>query len=299
LLVVTALMAAMAGRVARRLARPLERLAEAADRWGAGDLAFRTDVAHDTGGLAREIRDLASSFNRMADRLEVMVRGQKELLGAVSHELRSPLARARVALEIARDRLATSGDASAAAIDRIEIELGTIDTILGDLLSATRAGLADVRKEPHEIAAWVRARLDEEPEPPPVLMDVAPDVGKLCVPFDGALLARAFHNLLVNARTHGHRLDRPIRAAVSRTGDRVQIAVRDEGPGFASGFEARAFEPFVRADAARSRSATEGGTGLGLAIVRRIVEAHGGRAFARNYKEGDTSGAEVGFELPT
>jgi signal transduction histidine kinase len=299
LLAVTALMAVMAGHVARRLARPLERLAEAADRWGAGDLAFRTDVARDSGGLAREIRDLASSFNRMADRLEGMVRGQKELLGAVSHELRSPLARARVAVEIARDRSAGAGDASTAAIDRVEIELGVIDTILGDLLSVTRAGLADVRRERQGIVPWLRARLAEQPEPPLVLLEVAADASDLSVPFDNALLARAFHNLLVNARTHGHPADRPIRVVVSRDAGRVRIAVRDEGPGFEPGFEARAFEPFVRADVARPRSGAAAGSGLGLAIVRRIVEAHGGAAFAHNLTGAGASGAEVGFDLPT
>ena len=106
LFLVVALLSAMAGGVANQLAVPLERLARAADRLGEGDLAFRTDVAsRGRRWVAREVRDVALRFNRMADRLEAMVRGQRELLGAISHELRSPLARARIALEIARDRL--------------------------------------------------------------------------------------------------------------------------------------------------------------------------------------------------
>jgi len=76
----------------------------------------------------------------------------------------------------------------------------------------------------------------------------------------------------------------------------LRMVVRDEGPGFAPGFAERAFEPFVRGDAARSRPTAGAGYGLGLAIVRRIVEAHAGRAFAHNAAEG--AGAEVGFDLP-
>jgi signal transduction histidine kinase len=113
-------------------------------------------------------------------------------------------------------------------------------------------------------------------------------------------LARAFHeNRLVNARTHGHPADRPIRVIVSRNAGQVRIAACDEGPGFAPGFEARAFEPLVHAHPARPRSGTAGGSGLGLAIVHRIVEAHGGAAFARSLTDGGVSGAEVGFDLPT
>src|ERR1700722_19614045 len=105
LVLVFAVLSLMAGRVANLIARPLEQLAHAADRFGGGDLGFRAEVGRARRWVAREVRDVALSFNRMADRVEAMVRGQRELLGAISHELRSPLGRARVALEIARDRL--------------------------------------------------------------------------------------------------------------------------------------------------------------------------------------------------
>ncbi|HEX3343888.1 MAG TPA: HAMP domain-containing protein, partial [Polyangiaceae bacterium] len=105
LVVVFTVLSLMAGRVANLIARPLEQLAHAADRFGGGDLAFRADLGRTRRWVAREVHDVAVSFNRMAERVEAMVRGQRELLGAISHELRSPLGRARVALEIARDRL--------------------------------------------------------------------------------------------------------------------------------------------------------------------------------------------------
>jgi len=342
LLLVVGVLSAMAGAVANQLARPLERLAEAADRFGGGDLAFRTEVSGGRRWVAREVQEVAVSFNRMADRVEAMVRGQRELLGAISHELRSPLGRARVALEIARDRLPASAGSSearvrtprptpsagsseaarspAGALDDIEKELRAVDAILGDLLDVTRAGLSDLHKETRGVAEWVRARVSDEPASPPIAVDVADDVRDLALPIDTALLGRALHNLLVNARAHGQPVVRKLERSessddtpetdtpqidvrVTRFGDGARVAVRDRGPGFAEGFAQRAFEPFVRGDPSRARPSSGAGYGLGLAIVRRIVEAHGGSVFARNWTgpgEGGAgeSGAEVGFDLP-
>jgi signal transduction histidine kinase len=298
LLLVVAVLSGLAGRVANQLASPLEQLADAADRFGAGDLAFRTDVGR--GPLrwtVREVRDVAVSFNRMADRVEATVRGQRELLGAISHELRSPLGRARVALEIARDRLAPdpSERSPARALDDVDAQLTAVDRLLGDLLDVTRAGLADLRRERRAIADWVKGCLVDEPRPPPIELAVDPGAADVEASIDPALLARAVHNLLLNARAHGHPAEAPIEVSIARDGDRVRIVVRDRGPGFPEGFADKAFEPFVRADASRARPAAGSGHGLGLAIVRRVVEAHGGRTFARNAPE---RGAEVGFDLP-
>jgi signal transduction histidine kinase len=299
LFAVGAVLSVMASRIANLLARPLEQLAQAADRFGGGDLAVRADMSHASRWVALEVRGVAVSFNRMADRVEAMVRGQRELLGAISHELRSPLGRARVALEIARDRLASGvphQKSPSLALDDVESQLTAIDSILGDLLDVTRAGLADLRKESRDFVEWLQGRVAEEPTPPSIELQISPGAEPCVVAFDPSLLARALHNLLENARAHGHPPDRAIRLFVARKGSILQTIVRDEGPGFAPGFAERAFEPFVRGDVARSRPATGAGYGLGLAIVQRIVEAHGGRAFARNASDG--AGAEAGFDLP-
>jgi signal transduction histidine kinase len=299
LVLVFTVLSLMAGRVANLIARPLEQLAHAADRFGGGDLAFRADVGRARRWVALEVREVAVSFNRMAERVEAMVRGQRELLGAISHELRSPLGRARVALEIARDRLPPPPveRSPASALDDVEKQLLAVDGILGDLLDVTRTGLADVRKETRPFVEWLRARTVEEAGPPAVLLDAAADVRDLAIPFDGKLLGRAVHNLLINARAHGHPDERPLEVTVARDKAVLRVVVRDRGPGFPAGFAERAFEPFVRGDVARARPTVGAGYGLGLAIVRRIVEAHGGRAFARNVEPGG-GGAEVGFELP-
>jgi len=302
---VVGVLSTMAGGVANQLARPLERLANAADRFGGGDLKIRTDLA---GGrrrwVAQEVRDVAVSFNRMADRIEAMVRGQRELLGAISHELRSPLGRARVALEIARDRLPADsrepGDRSPlVALDDVEKQLGGVDAILGDLLDVARTGLADLRKESRGFVEWLEARVAEEPSPPAIALVAGPEERALVLAFDPALLARAVQNLLVNGRAHGHPPDRSLELRVSRGAERVSVVVRDRGPGFSEGFAERAFEPFVRGDPSRARPTAGPGYGLGLTLVRRIVEAHGGRVFARNAEAGVSGGgAEVGFDLP-
>ncbi|HSY21751.1 MAG TPA: ATP-binding protein [Polyangiaceae bacterium] len=334
LVLVGIVLSVMAGAVADQLARPLERLAMAADRFGSGDLSVRAEAA---GGarrwVAREVRDVAVRFNRMAERVEAMVRGQRELLGAISHELRSPLGRARIALEIARDRIGDGGgpvgartDAAAGlagegtpraaagtALDEVEKQLGAVDAILGDLLDLTRAGLADLRPQTRAFVPWLRDRIAEEPVPPSVAVQVDAAIEDQPLAFDPALLARVVHNLLVNARAHGHPVEAPVdvrvealatRPGASRGEERghwIRVVVRDRGAGFPAGFADRAFEPFVRGDAARSRPKEGAGYGLGLTIVRRIVEAHGGRVFARNAgvdRAGAAGGAEVGFELP-
>ncbi len=297
LLLVLGVLSAMAGIIADQLARPLERLADAADRFGGGDLKARTRPAGTARWVAREVLDVATSFNRMADRVEAIVRSQREFLGAISHELRSPLGRAHVALEIARDRLGTDPGPrpAAASLDEIETQLGQVNSILGDLLDVARTGLTDLRKEKLDLAAWLRRALALEPTPPNVELTVDPSADGLDVVFDPSLLARVIHNLLENARAHGHPSDRAIEVRIARAGPVARIVVRDRGPGLPPGFAEKAFEPFMRAEPSRTRPATGSGSGLGLAIVRRVVEAHAGRVYASNAEGG---GAEIGVELP-
>lgn len=297
--VVLALLAALlalslaARRVAMRLSKPLEHVAGAAERFGAGDLTARAGIdGFSRRWVADEVRDVGRSFDHMADRISRIVVEQRELLAAISHELRSPLGRARVALEIARDRSAEPLPAH----DDIEKQLGEVDAILGDLLASARAGLADVRREPTNIDAWVKKRAAAETTGP---VTVKASTG-LRAEIDPALLGRALHNLLANAWAHGHPKDTPLEVSVTPAEEVgfVRVAVRDRGPGFSAEILPRAFDAFVTGTGA-ARSPGAHGIGLGLALVRRIVEAHGGRVSAVNVEEaGKTTGAIVAIELP-
>lgn len=301
--VVVALLAALfvlgavARRVSKRLARPLEHLADTAERFGSGDLTARTGIEGlPRRWMAEEVRDVASAFDTMADRIARVVTEQRELLAAISHELRSPLGRARVALEIARERAETA-TGSARAIEDVDVQLVEIDAILGDLLASARAGLADLRIERTAIVPWLRARIAAESGGPiELVVDDAAAAAHASI--DAALLGRALHNVFANAWAHGHPKEAPLVVTVTIEGERLRVVVRDRGPGFSPDVLPRAFEPFVMGGD-RARSPGAHGMGLGLALVRRIVEAHGGSASAANVGEaGATKGAEVTIALP-
>lgn len=293
----------VARRVSAQLARPLELVAGTAERFGGGELTARTGVEKlSRRWVAEEVREVARAFDAMAERISRVVLDQRELLGAISHELRSPLGRAKVAIEIARERAGGEGAADpsaggiARALDDVDRQLVEIDTILGDLLASARAGLADLRRERVDIVAWLEERAGAETAGSVVVRD-APR-SSITMELDRALLGRALHNVFANAWSHGHPKDVPIEVSITATKDAVRIVVRDRGPGFAPDVLARAFDPFVTGTGP-ARSPGAHGIGLGLTLVRRIVEAHGGRTSAENVEEsGSPAGAVVVVELP-
>jgi signal transduction histidine kinase len=308
LLAALVVLGAVARRVSMQLARPLEHVAATAERFGAGDLGARTGVDKlPRRWVAEEVRDLGRAFDKMADRISRVVLEQRELLAAISHELRSPLGRARVALEIARERTearptldGSEGEVSPPrllrSLDDVDRQLVEVDAILGDLLASARAGLADLRRESLAILPWLEERVAAE-----TIGDievVADGLANVTMSFDPALLGRAFHNVLANAWAHGHPKDVPLVVTATASDELVRITVRDRGPGFAPDILPRAFDPFVTGTGA-ARSPGAHGIGLGLSLVRRIVEAHGGRVLAENVDDGDrTAGALVALELP-
>ncbi|MFO0664911.1 MAG: HAMP domain-containing sensor histidine kinase [Polyangiaceae bacterium] len=272
--------------IAARFAAPLERVAQAATRFGDGDLASRAGTGPSD---PEEVGAVAASFDAMASRIEQVVRDQRTLLAAISHELRSPIGRAHVALEIAREK---EDSAALATVDR---ELTTLNTILSDLMASARSGLADLTIESFDLGAMLRKRLTEEPVPP--IIELVVD-GAVPVKADSALVWRAVANLLSNARVHGHDPNAPIVLTVQTSDGVPTISVRDAGQGFPSDILDKAFQPFVRGSVARTPQAASQSTGLGLALVLRIAEAHGGKAFAENVVEGGrVVGARVGFSL--
>ncbi|HUM12003.1 MAG TPA: HAMP domain-containing sensor histidine kinase [Myxococcaceae bacterium] len=267
--VALAMLWAMSGRIAWKLAWPLEELTRVARDLGEGRLQSRFDVRFARG----EVRSLAEVMNGMAERIERQLKDQRELLAAVSHELRTPLARIRLLLELGR-----GGDTS--VLDQLEHEVLEMDALVGELLASARLDFTAMARLPLD-AGDLGTRALERAALPPALLEV--ESAPVSLEGDPTLLQRALSNLLENARVHGAGVTR---LRVDAPDGVVRFSVEDAGPGLPDGGE-RAFAPFQRGEASD-------GLGLGLALVRRIAEAHGGMAFAENRAEG---GARVGFTV--
>ncbi|HTQ03598.1 MAG TPA: HAMP domain-containing sensor histidine kinase [Polyangiaceae bacterium] len=274
-----------AGVIARRLTRPLDQLVRVTQAIGAGDLGARVRLGRHQAG---EVGALADSVNEMAARIERQLREERTLLAAVSHELRSPLARLRMLVELAR------GGASAERLDEIERELVGLDALIGKLLASSRLEFGELRLETLT-ASQVAARALEVAGLGAELLTDASN-GAL-VEIDPTLVGRALGNLLENAAEHGRGVERltVTRVQEGPRGERVRFEVTDRGPGFEPNVLEHAFEAFYSSRS--SETVKESGSlGLGLALVARIARAHGGRAFAENRADG--GGARAVLELP-
>jgi len=279
--------------IVRKLTRRLERLQDGVHQWGEGDLSIRVpDAGSD------EVAFLARRFNHAAQRVQTLVQSheallasQKSLLANASHELRSPLTRIRMGLELMgpsttpafRDEIARNISELdqlieeillASRLDAHEADMGTVESV--DLI-----GLAA------EECAHVGAELDVQ------TVEAAADgqlvSQELAVQGVAKLLRRAVRNLLENARRHAAG---EITLHLGQTARQVEVRVCDRGPGVPLALRDRIFEPFYRLPGATER---DGGVGLGLALVKSIAERHGGRVSCENRSEG---GACFVLELP-
>jgi len=228
--------------------------------------------------LRGEVGVLARAINEMASKVQRQMADQRELLAAVSHELRSPLSHMRVLVDLAR-----SGDAGR-HLDALDAEIVQVDRLIDELLASSRLDFSahePKRQLAHTLCerALARAGLGAE-----LLVDEASGVE---VEVDAALVARALGNLLENALRHAGGVER---VELSVGEGRVRVAVLDRGPGFEAEALAKGFEAFFR-----GQRRAGSGLGLGLALVRRIAEAHGGSVQAENREGG---GAAVTLELP-
>lgn len=275
LLVFAGTLWAAAGIMARRILWPLGELVRVANAIGSGDLRRRARVHPARAG---ELAVLADAINDMADRIERQMTDQRELLAAVSHEIRSPLARLRVLSELIRQR--GSDDAS---LDELERELAEVDSLVGELLASSRLDFQALTRSELDARDLAERALSRADLPEQIL-----SVRRGTTRFEGdaTLLSRALANLLDNAKAHGGGATALI---VEASDGAISFAVEDAGSGFSDELLSTAFESFVRG--ARGHGSS---LGLGLALVRRIAEAHGGRAFAENRTEG---GARVGFTV--
>jgi two-component system, OmpR family, sensor kinase len=276
--------------LAQHLSAPIRRMQEGARALAGERLDVRVSAGLD--GRKDEVAVLAREFDAMADRLRANRSALTRLLGDISHELRSPLARMRLALGLARQPSADTGR----QLDRMEREIERLDVLISQVLKLARLNGTEIpfEREPFDVDEMI----DE------VVRDAAFEgTAKGCkVATVGAahsvvsgnrdLLRSAIENVLRNAVRYSPQ-GAPVEVAVERSAAGLTISVRDRGPGVPPGELERIFEPFYRV--AESRDRDSGGEGIGLAITSQVMKAHGGTARADNRAGG---GFEVQLSLP-
>lgn len=251
----------------------IKKLQLASRRLATGALDTRLRVR---GRGGDETDELARDFNSMAEQLQTRIEAQKRLLGDVSHELRSPLARLRVALALAQDNPASTPD----YLQRIERETERLEELIGQLL-ASQGGEIELDDHIDLVALLQQLCGDANFEgaardKKTVLVHSVPEA---VVASSGDLLRKGLENVLRNALGHTAP-GSVVEVSLTRAGDHYLIKVTDHGGGVAQAELEKIFEPFYRTDTARSRD--HGGYGMGLAIARRAILRHGGRIWAEN-----------------
>ncbi len=271
--------------LAYHLTSPVRKMQRAVDRFGRGDFSARAGSRR-----GDELGELARTFDQMADRIETLLTAERRLLLDISHELRSPLARLSVAVELAR-----SDSDPRETLDRIQREADRLNELIGGLLEVTRAegDPAVKRREPLQLDELVSQIVDNCR-----IEATAKDCSlrllrceEIDLVGDAELLRRAIENVVRNAiRYAPHQT--AVEISLHRQEQAAVVLVRDYGPGVPGESLERIFDPFYRVDTARGRSS--GGVGLGLSIARRAVELHGGKLSARNVQPG----LEVALRIP-
>jgi two-component system, OmpR family, sensor kinase len=252
----------------RRLVRPLDSLAMAAQQFGSGDTTARARLHRDD-----ELGDVGKAFDDMADRTAALISSQRQLMADVSHELRTPLARIRVALELAAEDPTAAKD----VLTDVGCDLDEIDQLIEDILTTARLDTDQapvIMKEPISVGELAdRAAARFTAKHPGRTLERTVDDAERAIECDAVLLRRALDNLLDNAAKYSEP-SAPVKLAVHPNGKAVSFEVIDRGVGMSREELQRAGTPFWRADGSRARRT--GGVGLGLALARRIARAHGG-----------------------
>ncbi len=256
LLVLLLAVAAGAWPVVRHLTRRLEALKQGVEAFGQGALHQR--VAEDGRD---EVAALGASFNRAAGRIETLLRSHQSLLANASHELRSPLARLKMALSLLDD----AAPPQRAVLQReISDNIAELDALVEEVLLASRLDASQTLAMDDEVELLALAAEEAS------RVDAVAQGRQVTVRGDERLLRRALRNLLENARRYG---GTEVEASVGPGPGGVEVRVSDRGPGVPEAYRQRIFEPFFRLPGHAER---EGGVGLGLALVRQIAERHGG-----------------------
>lgn len=293
LLVLIAMLVALSVVLARYVGGPMQRIAAAARRFGAGDLAARTGVRRND-----ELGEVARAFDDMAERVTRLMTAQRELMANVSHELQTPLSRIQVTVDLMLDGI---DDRAKELLPEISHDLGEVERLIEDVMTLSRLDLsradaaaigAPLRCEPTELGDLVEQAVSRFGKLHPTRVVTIERTPAPCLSLDRVLVRRVIENLLDNARKYSEP-DSPIAVNVTADATVVRVAVTDHGIGIDEADLARMFTPFYRTD--RSRTRATGGVGLGLVLAKRVVEAHGGRI---GIEAAPATGTTVHFELP-
>jgi signal transduction histidine kinase len=244
----------------RRLFRPLEWLNEGVRE------AARGNLDHGVAIRGRgELSELSTAFNDMTGRIREMIKAREQLLLDVSHELKTPLTRLKVALELGKDNLP-------AVVRR---NVGEMETMVSELLETARldSGPGSLNLMPLDLADLVRDMAQSFPDTRPGLrLGAVPD--RLPLVADGKRVQTVLRNLFENALKYSGNQDKPVTVSCGLYDDRILLRVEDQGQGIPAAELEAVFEPFYRVD--KSRDKGTGGYGLGLSLCRKILAAHGG-----------------------
>jgi two-component system sensor histidine kinase CpxA len=281
--------------LARYLSAPVVKLRAATQQLAAGDLSARVGAARNR--RRDELADLGRDFDVMAERIESLMASQKRLLHDISHELRSPLARLKIALELAR---ASDGPEAEWALERIEREADRLNDLIGQLLTLARLD-SDSEKTDNDSVNLKRLveeiALDADFEARNYNRSVEVVASQDCsITGNEQLLRSAVENVVRNAVSYtaeGTAVEVALRRRDTHEGAKAVITVLDKGRGVPQAVLANIFRPFYRVGDARDRQS--GGIGLGLSISHRAVQAHGGTVTASNAPSG---GLLVEIQLP-
>ena len=246
----------------RWILKPVRWLDDGVRQVSQGNLKHRVPVKR-----SDELKDLAEAFNDMTDRIRRMLHTKEQLLLDVSHELRSPLTRVKVALEFLPEGKAR---------DSIAGDIAEMEKMISDILETARMHHlhADLKLQPSDLVAILKEILpDYQNQPPGVELDELPK--SLVINIDSGQIKTVFNNIIANALKFSDASSEPVKVSVKSEPHHVVVKVADRGIGIPVEELTFIFEPFYRVD--KSRSKDTGGYGLGLSLCKTIMEAHGGK----------------------
>ncbi len=262
----------------RRQLQPIRTLARGVRAVEEGNLDTRIPAIGSS-----EFADLADSFNAMTRSLKDRLRARDQLLIDVSHELRSPLTRMRVALEMAEP---------GAAIDSLHEEVDALGKMVSEILETERLNspAGGLTRRPLDLGTLLTEKVSRfEGQPPGIDLTIEPLPE---IPLDAERMRQVLRNLIENGLKHGRESRQPVKVSLRREGKHAVVSVTNGGPTVPEEEHRLIFEPFYRTD--RSRSGTPG-YGLGLPLCRRIVEAHGGSIA---FRSSPAQGTTISVKLP-